>query len=192
MPPMLKVRKEVPEWAVRGGSGENRRVLTSIYLDPAEMEKTNLRIMRRRQQIEKNEIRYKEYFMDDAKIAIIGYGSAGRVALSAVRNARSKGIPVGLIRPISVSPFPTKLVNEIADKVDNILVVEMNSGMMLDDVIMAVQGKTQVEFYGRMGGLIPFPEEILEEIERINKGTKPLKDHPRNVWLDRMETIMAR
>jgi 2-oxoglutarate ferredoxin oxidoreductase subunit alpha len=156
------------------------------------MEVTDLRIMRRRQQIEKNEVRYKEYFMDDAKIAIIGYGSAGRVALSAVRHARSKGIPVGLVRPISVSPFPTELVSDIAKKVDNILVVEMNSGMMLDDVLMAVQSKTQVEFYGRMGGLIPFPEEIVSEIERIAKGSKPFTDHPRNVWLDRMDSIIAR
>jgi len=151
-----------------------------------------LRIMRRRQQIEKDEIRYKEYFMDDAKIAVVGYGSAGRVALSAVRAARNKGIPVGLIRPISVSPFPTDLIREISKTVDNILVVEMNSGMMLDDVMMAVQGKTQIEFYGRMGGLIPFPEEILDEIERIAKGTKPLTDHPRNIWLDRMDSIIAR
>lgn len=192
MPPMLEIRKEIPDWAVRGGAGDDRRVLTSIYLDPAEMEKTDLRIMRRRQEIEKNEIRYKEYFMDDAKIAIIGCGSAGRVALSAVRNARSKGIPVGLIRPISVSPFPTSLVSEIAGQVDNILVVEMNSGMMLDDVIMAVQGKTNIEFYGRMGGLIPFPEEIMEEIDRIVKGIKPSSDHPRNVWLNRMDSIMVR
>jgi len=191
MPPMLEIRKEIPDWAVRGGAGDDRRVLTSIYLDPAEMEKTDLRIMRRRQEIEKNEIRYKDYFMDDAKIAIIGCGSAGRVALSAVRNARSKGIPVGLIRPISVSPFPTKLVSEIAEQVDNILVVEMNSGMMLDDVIMAVQGKTNIEFYGRMGGLIPFPEEIMEEIDRIVKGIKPSSDHPRNVWLNRMDSIMC-
>jgi 2-oxoglutarate ferredoxin oxidoreductase subunit alpha len=192
MPPMMEVRKEVPEWAVRGGSGENRRVLSSIYLDPAEMEKTDLRIMRRRQQIENNEIRYKEYFMDDAKIVVIGYGSAGRVALSAVRSARNKGIPVGLIRPISVSPFPTDLIREISKSVEKILVVEMNSGMMLDDVVQAVQEKTHIEFYGRMGGLIPFPEEILDEIERINKGTKPLTDHPRNVWLDRMDSIIAR
>ena len=190
MPPMLEIRKEIPEWAVRGGKGEDRRTLTSIYLAPEEMEKTNLRMMRRWQQVEKNEIRYKEYFMDDAKIAVVGFGSAGRVALSAVRTARSQGIPVGLVRPISLSPFPKQLIREVAEKVDTILVVEMNSGMMLEDVMSAAQGKTNVEFYGRMGGLMPFPDEILNEIIRISK--EPNKDmrHPRDIWLDRMESIM--
>lgn len=192
MPPMLDIRTEIPKWAVRGGKGDDRRVLRSEYLDPAELERVNLRIMRRRQEIEKNEIRYKEYFMDDAKIIVVGYGSSGRIALSAVRAARAKGISVGMIRPISVSPFPTDLFSEVAEKAENILVVEMNSGMMLDDVFNAVKGKTQVEFYGRMGGVIPFPEEILIEIERISKGSKPFSRHPRNVWLDRMDTIMQR
>jgi len=190
MPPMLDIRKEIPGWAVRGGTGEDRRTLTSLYLAPEEMEKVDLRIMKRWQQIEKNEVRYKEYFMDDAKIAIVGFGSAGRVALSAVRTARSQGIPVGLIRPISLSPFPKNFLSDISEQLDSMLVVEMNSGMMLDDVMSAVKDKTQVEFYGRMGGLIPFPGEILDEINRLAKGVKPLDIHPRDVWLDRMDSIV--
>ncbi|MCD6356515.1 MAG: 3-methyl-2-oxobutanoate dehydrogenase subunit VorB [Anaerolineaceae bacterium] len=190
MPPMLELKKDIPTWAVRGGKGDDRRILTSIYLEPEEMERTNLRIMKRWQQVEKNEVRYKEYFMDGAKIAVIGYGSSGRVSLSAVREARNQGIPVGLVRPISLSPFPKKLLREIASQVDSILVVEMNSGMMLDDVINAVQGKTHVEFYGRMGGLIPFSGEILNEIKRLSKGVKTFTEHPRNIWLDRMDNIV--
>ena len=190
MPPMLEIRKEIPDWAVRGGKGKDRRVLTSIYLAPEDMEKTNLRMMKRWQQIKKNEVRYKEYFMDGAKTAVIGFGSAGRVALSAVRSARSQGVPVGLVRPISLSPFPKQLIREIAEQVDSILVVEMNSGMMLEDVLSAVQGKTHVEFYGRMGGVIPFPDEILNEINRISKGIHEVAGHPWDIWLDRMDSII--
>ncbi len=190
MPPMLEVRKDIPDWAVRGGKGKDRRVLTSIHFAPEEMEKTNMRMMKRWQQIEKNEVQYKEYFMDGAKIAVIGYGSAGRIALSAVRTARSQGIPVGLVRPISLSPFPKQLIREVSEQVDSILVVEMNSGMMLEDVLCAVQGKTHVKFYGRMGGVIPFPDEILKEIYRISKGPQKDTGHPRDLWLKCMDSIV--
>jgi len=190
MPPMLEVRKEIPEWAVRGGSGDQRRVLTSIYLKPEEMEVTNLRLMKRWQEIEKNEVRFREYFMDDAKIAVMGFGTAGRIALSAVRAARAQGLPVGLLRPISLSPFPKQAVREIADRVDSILVVEMNSGMMLEDVLREAKGRTHVEFYGRMGGIMPFPNELLGEIERLASAKANDDAHPRDVWLARMESIV--
>lgn len=190
MPPMLDVRKELPDWAVKGGSGVARRVLTSIYLNPEAMEVTNLRLMKRWQEIEKHEVRFKEYHMDDARIAVMGYGSAGRVALSAVRAARAEGIPVGLLRPISLSPFPKQVVREIADRVDGILVVEMNSGMMLEDVLAEAKGRTRVEFYGRMGGIMPFPDEILGEIKRITSEKAQEETHPRDVWLARMDSIV--
>lgn len=191
MPPMLEVREEYPEWAVTGNFGKDRKVLTSIYLKPEEMEKTNYRLMKRWQEIEKNEVRFKEYFMDDAKIAIIGFGSAGRVSLSAVRAARAKGLPVGLMRPVSLSPFPSKAVRQIAEQVDTILVVEMNSGMMLEDVLKEARGITNVEFYGRMGGVMPFPNEITGEINRILEGPSNPDVHPRDLWLDRMASLMA-
>ena len=128
--------------------------------------------------------------MDDAKIAVIGNGSAGRVALSAVRTARAEGIPVGLLRPISLSPFPYQAVKEVAKQVDSILVVEMNSGMMLEDILKVTQDTTHVEFYGRMGGIMPFPDEILSEIQRISTGPKVSEVHPRDLWLKRMESIL--
>lgn len=189
MPPMLKLRTDYPDWAVKGGFGENRRVLTSINLDPALQEKTNFRLMRSWQEIEKNEVRYKEYYLDGAKLVIIGFGSAGRIALSVVRAARAEGLPVGLLRPISLSPFPHQIVRQIAEKADDILVVEMNSGMMLEDVLKEAKGKANVEFYGRMGGVMPYPGEILAEIKRI-LGQKTQSDaHPRDAWLKRMEGI---
>ena len=189
MPPMLEVRKDYPDWAVKGGFGKDRRVLTSIYLNPAEEEKTNFRLMRRWQEIEKNEVRFKEYFMDGAKLVVMGFGSSGRIALSAVRAARVEGLPVGLLRPISLSPFPYQAVRQAAEQADNILVVEMNSGMMLEDVLKEAKGRTNVEFYGRMGGVMPFPDEILSEIKRIMAEKTHPDAHPRDQWLKRMEGI---
>ncbi len=190
MPPMLEIRSEIPDWAVRGGTDEDRRFLTSIHMQPEELEILNMRLAKKWQEIERNEVRYKEYYMDDAKIAVIGNGTAGRVALSAVRTARAEGIPVGLMRPISLSPFPHQAVKEIAEQVDSILVTEMNTGMMLEDVIKAAQCKTQIEFYGRAGGIIPFPYEILGEIRRIAASPAVSEQHPRDLWIKRMQNIL--
>jgi len=190
MPPMLEVRKTYPDWAVKGGFGSDRRVLTSIHFNPADEEQANLRRMREWHVIEKNETRFKEYYMDGAKMAVVGFGLAGRIALSAVRAARSEGLPVGLLRPISLSPFPYKAIRKIAQQVDNILVVEMNSGMMLEDVLKEAKTLANVEFYGRMGGMMPFPDEILSEIKRILRSTKHSDAHPRDQWLKRMESMV--
>lgn len=190
MPPMQEVRKEIPDWAVRGGTGEDRRVLSSVNLHPEDMEILNMRLLKKWQTVEKNEKRFKEYFLDDAKIAVIGNGTAGRIALSAVRAARAEGIPVGLLRPISLSPFPYEIVEELADQVDKILVVEMNSGMMLEDILKAVKGKISVEFYGRVGGIMPYPEEIEGEIHRIANSSEVSDIHPRDLWLKRMESVI--
>lgn len=189
MPPMLDLRKDYPSWAVRGGSGKNKRVLSSVYFDPPDEEQFILRLMRRWQDIEKNEVRFKEYFMDDARLVVMGFGTSGRIALSAVRAARAEGLPVGLLRPISLSPFPYQAVHQAAEQADNILVVEMNSGMMLEDVLKEAKGKTNVEFYGRPGGVIPFPDEILSEIKRILANKTHSNAHPRDQWLKRIEGV---
>jgi 2-oxoglutarate ferredoxin oxidoreductase subunit alpha len=191
LPPMKEVRKVWPAWSASSTQGKRERnVLTSIYLDPKQEEITNLRLMKTWQQIEKNEIRYKEYFMEDAKFAVVGFGSAGRVALSAVRAARAEGIPVGLFRPISLSPFPKQKILEYAGKLAGFFVVEMNSGMMLDDVMLASQGRIPVEFYGRMGGVMPFPDEILREIRLLHANGWKTEGNPRDRWLTKLETIV--
>ena len=189
LPPMQDLRKDIPEWAVSGAKGRERRVLTSIYLQPEVEEKVNMRLLERWMEIEANEVRFKEFYLDEAEIVVVGFGTAGRVAYSAVRAARAEGIPVGLLRPISLSPFPMDKVRELAEKASSFLVVEMNSGQMLDDVRLAVGGKAPVEFYGRMGGVVPFPDEILEEIRRIAKEPPPgdLNGHARQRWMQRMQ-----
>jgi 2-oxoglutarate ferredoxin oxidoreductase subunit alpha len=190
LPPMRPVRVARPEWAAYGAQGRERHILTSIYLDPPEEEQTNLRLLRCWQEVQANEVRVKEYFMDDARFVVVGFGSAGRVALSAVRAARAEGIPVGLFRPISLSPFPTNEILKLCDRTEGFLVVEMNTGQMLEDVRLAVAGRRPVEFYGRMGGVMPFPDEILAEIRRMAQGEMSLEGHPRDRWLQRMTAMV--
>ncbi|MEJ5239654.1 MAG: 3-methyl-2-oxobutanoate dehydrogenase subunit VorB [Anaerolineales bacterium] len=186
MPPMQPVYHRQWDWAVTGKMGRERRVLSSIYLDPYQEEQTNLRLMQRWKEIQANEVRYREYYLDDAEFVVIGFGTAGRVALSAVRAARQEGLKVGLLRPISVSPFPYAIVEELAQRVSGFLVVEMNTGQMLEDVLLANKGRAPVRFYGRPGGVVPFPDEILEEIHHLVKAPPSPSENPRLAWLERM------
>lgn len=187
LPPMRPLKTARPDWAVTGAQGRDRRVLSSIYLQPHDEEKTNIRLMSRWRQIQAEEVRYQTYDLEDAEIAVVGFGTAGRVALSAVRAARAAGIPVGLFRPISLSPFPAEAIAELANRVRALLVVEMNAGQMLNDVQLAIGGRAPVRFYGRMGGVVPFPDEILGEIEAL--AGNPLQAQngkPRERWLEQL------
>ena len=187
MPPYQPMKTEFPDWATTGAEGRKKRVLTSINLDPPAQEDTNFRMLYRWQNVEANEVRCKTYFMDDAKFAVVGYGSCGRLALTAVRAARAEGIPVGLIRPITLSPFPKQIIHDTAGKVESMLVVEMSAGQMLNDVMIAAENQCPVEFYGRMGGVVPFPDEVLDEIRRVAKGNLDIQGDPRDRWLSRMK-----
>lgn len=186
LPEMRPVRREDWDWAVSGSAGRERRILTSIYLDPYAEEQTNLRLMRRWMEIQKNEVRYKEYFLEDAEFVVVGFGTAGRVALSAVRLARQEGIKVGLLRPVTVSPFPTAALDELSRRAQGFLVVEMNMGQMLNDVLLAVKGRAPVQFYGRPGGVVPFPDQILTEIKHLANRLPQVNGDPRKAWLERM------
>ena len=187
LPPMQPIQKRNQEWAVTGAKGRERRILSSIYIDPEDEEVINFRLLERWNEIEANELRYKEYFMEDAELVVIGFGTAGRVALSAVRAARSEGIPVGLLRPITVSPYPYARIKELTELACGMLVVEMNSGQMLQDVLAAVGGKIPVEFYGRIGGVVPLPDEILAEIRRLCYEPVAPSADPRKSWMKRMD-----
>ncbi len=191
MPPMRPIKTEYPHWAVRGAQDRERRILTSIYIDPPEEEVINFKLAKRWIEVEENEIRFKEYYMEDAEIAVVGFGTAGRISLSAVRAARAQGIKVGLFRPISLSPYPYKQIEAFSRKVKKLLVVEMNAGQMLEDVQKAVKGRIPIAFYGRMGGITPFPDEILTEIQRLAVEEIPLDADPRRRWLDRSADILS-
>jgi len=186
LPEPRTVQRERPDWAISGAEGRPPRTLTSLYLQPEDEEVVNIRLVQRWREMEANEIRYREYYLDDADYIVMGFGTAGRVALSAVRAARAKGIRVGLFRPVSLRPFPTKKVRELAEKAKAFLVVEMNGGQMLDDVQAAAQGQVPIRFYGRMGGMVPFPDEVLTEIEDLVSDPPTLEDDPRARWLAHM------
>jgi 2-oxoglutarate ferredoxin oxidoreductase subunit alpha len=191
MPPMRAIPTEVADWAVSGADGRDPRILSSIYIDPNDEEVTNIRLLKRWQEIEENEVRYKEFYLDDAEIAIIAFGTAGRVSSTAVRQAREEGIKVGLFRPVTLAPFPKDEIAALAKRVKRILVVEMNTGMMLDDVNLCVQGQVPVEFYGRLGGVTPFPDEIYDEIVRISENIDaPAPESPRKEWVKRLEAAI--
>jgi 2-oxoglutarate ferredoxin oxidoreductase subunit alpha len=127
----------------------------------------NLRLQVKLAEIRQKEQRSAELLTDDARLIVVGFGTAGRIAETAVKQARSEGMKVGLLRPISLWPFPEKRLSALSDQVDAFLVVEMNAGQMLEDVRLAAGGQVPVQFVGRMGGVVPVPEEIYQKISTI-------------------------
>jgi 2-oxoglutarate ferredoxin oxidoreductase subunit alpha len=167
LPDLREPARLARPWALTGEPGRPRRIVTSLYLNPEALEVTNQQLQALFRQIEADEVRCETYLMDDAEIALIAYGTAGRIARTAVRKARDKGIKAGLFRPITAYPFPYAALKETCRRAGKLLVVEMSAGQMLEDVRMAMCGTHPIHFYGRMGGLVPLPDDILEQIEAI-------------------------
>jgi len=153
------------DWATTGRKNGNGRVITSLHLKPDKMEEINIHLQEKYNEIRKNEVRYEALNCEDAEYVIIAYGLVARICNKAAELAREKGIKVGVIRPITLFPFPYEPIAELTKNMKGILDVEMNSGQMIEDVRLAVNGKVPVEFHGRMGGIVPSPEEILEKLE---------------------------
>lgn len=164
LPPMRPVEHEEPGWALTGAKGRDKRLISSLHLMADSAEASNLRIQERLAVIKANEQRSTEHATDDAELLVIGFGTAGRIAYTAVEMAREAGLKVGLFRPQSLWPFPEDRLSELMAQVDRCLVVEMNAGQMIEDVRLVANGRLPVEFYGRMGGVVPMPEEVLEAI----------------------------
>ncbi len=176
LPPMQAVRKreERPAWALTGAQGRRPNVISSIYIDPVEEEVFNHKLMDKLAHIQANEVRYRDMALEDADIAVVAFGTAGRIAQSAIKAAREEGIRVGLLRPISLYPYPSARLKELAGQVRAMLVVEMNGGQMLEDVRLATQGKVPISFFGRMGGMVPLPDEVLDAIRKVHAGLAPV------------------
>ncbi len=172
MPPErpLLTEAERPDWALRGAKGREHRILTSLNLTPEGLERHNLRLQARLAEIRKNEVRWEEQMTADADLLLVAFGTVGRVCRTTLRLARQNGLRVGLLRPISLWPFPEKRLAELAGQVRAVLVVEMNAGQMLLDVKAAVGGRAPVHFYGRMGGIVPLPDEIYEQCAKVASG----------------------
>jgi 2-oxoglutarate/2-oxoacid ferredoxin oxidoreductase subunit alpha len=154
------------DWACGGAKGRPRNVVKSLFLDPAMLEKHNIHLQEKYEKM-KEDVRFEHYMTDDAEIVVAAYGTVARIVKSAVQALREKGVKVGLLRPITLYPFPSKQYAEIAGRVKKILVIEMSAGQMIEDVKLAVYDKTEVHFYGRQGGMIPSSEEIAIEIEKL-------------------------
>ena len=155
-----------PSWATVGKpKNRERNFITSLHMEPEAMEEINKHLQAKYKKIEEEEIRFEKYMCDDADIILTAFGLVARICKKTAMLAREKGIKVGVFRPITLFPFPYDELNKLADNVKGFLDVEMNAGQMLEDVKLAVNGKTVVEFHGRMGGIVPAPEEILHKIE---------------------------
>ena len=157
--------KDVPEWATTGKPPtRSRNIITSLDLDPEAQERFNLKLVAKYNEIREKEVRYEEFQCDDADYLLVAYGTSARVCQKSVQLARMEGIRVGLLRPITLFPFPSERISVLADRVKGILSVEMSAGQMVEDVLLAVNGKVTVKHYGRMGGMIPTPEEVVENL----------------------------
>ncbi len=169
LPPLQSVRHrdERAEWALTGADGREPNTITSLYLGAENLEEVNLRLQAKLERIRANETRWKEYETEDADLLLVAFGTVGRICQTVVRDARDKGMNVGLLRPTTLWPFPTERIAELAQQVQGILTVEMNAGQMVEDVQLAVGGRCPVAFYGRMGGVIPLDDEILPELEKL-------------------------
>ncbi len=159
-------RRIANDWELTGAAGRAPRVVRSLHLRPEDLEAHNQRLQAKYATIAEREVRWATESLEDAEIAVVAYGSAARVAQTAVEQAREAGMPVGLFRPISLWPFPSAALAELAPRVRAILVVELSAGQMIEDVRLAVEGRTPVFFHGRTGGMIPMPGEVLRAITR--------------------------
>ena len=165
-----EIEKECPWAAV--GKPKNRKpnIITSLELQPDAMEQNNLRFQAKYKAIEENEVRYEEIMCEDAEYLLVAFGSSARICQKACQIAREKGIKLGLLRPITLWPFPTKAIAEYANKVKAMLTVELNAGQMVEDVRLAANGKCPVEFFGRTGGVVPTPDEIANALKKMKEG----------------------
>jgi len=162
-----EIEKISGSWATNGKKpGQKRNISTSLDLDSAKQEIFNHKLQAKYRAMEENEVRFEKIDCDDADYLFVAYGSSARICQKAIEIARAKGIKVGLLRPITLFPYPTKQIQEMLGQVKGILSVEMSAGQMVEDVRLAVNGKVPVEHYGRFGGIIPTPDEVVEALEQ--------------------------
>lgn len=166
LPEMREVERRQQPWALTGAKGRPKNVITSLYLGGPNLERVNLELQATIKEIVANEVRYETFMAGDAEILITAYGTAARIAKTAIRQAREEGIKAGLFRPITVFPFPYAELREAAQG-KQILDTELNAGQMLEDVRLAVRDEVPITFYGKMGGVVPLPDDILEEIKKL-------------------------
>ncbi len=161
-----EIEEKYKDWALYGKTNrEEHNIITSLDLVPETQEQFNLKLKKKYDEIQENEVRYEKIQCDDAEYLFVAYGSSSRICQKSVQLARAEGIKVGLLRPITLFPFPYKAIREMVPQLKGILTVEMSLGQMVEDVKLATECKVPVEFYGRVGGMIPTPEDIVENLK---------------------------
>lgn len=158
-------RVDHSSWALTGAKGRKGHTVTSIYLEADEMEAYIQHLYRKYADVERNEVRFEEYLTDDADVVIVGYGIVSRVVRSAVEELREEGIKAGMVRPITLWPFPKGILRKLAERARFFLACEMSMGQMVEDVMLSVEGARPVHFYGRSGGNVPTPAEIVAAVK---------------------------
>lgn len=175
MPALRQVEKRDAGYEVTGAEGRARRVITSLFLKPEELESMNSALQDKDKAICTHEVCWTERFTEDAELVVVAFGSAARISQTAIKQARARGLNVGLFRPITLYPFPERELQRLSRHVHHFLVVEMSAGQMVQDVRLAVERDAEVHLFGKMGGLVPMPDEILAQIEarmpaRVDQG----------------------
>jgi 2-oxoglutarate/2-oxoacid ferredoxin oxidoreductase subunit alpha len=167
-----EIIKKHGSWATTGKSPDRKRnIITSLELDSSRQEKFNHKLIEKYKTISENEVRFEKIACDDAEYLLVAYGSSSRICQKSIEIARAKGIKVGLLRPITLFPYPTKQIQAMLGQIKGILAVEMSAGQMVEDVRLAVGCKVPVEHFGRLGGMIPTPNEVVHALEeQIIKG----------------------
>ncbi len=169
--PEVKTAAVEKPWAVTGTQMKRKHnIINSLYLNPEQLERTNFERFERYRKVERDEVLYESYLMDDAEYCVVAFGIAARVSKNAVKAAREAGIKVGMIRPITLWPFPTAALAEAAERVKGFLSVELSMGQMIEDVRLATSCRRPVALCNRTGGMIPTPEEVLEAIKKLSGG----------------------
>ncbi|MDR4497323.1 MAG: 3-methyl-2-oxobutanoate dehydrogenase subunit VorB [Candidatus Scalindua sp.] len=154
-------------WALTGARGRKRNIIKSFYPVKGELEVFNIKLQKKYHEIEAEEVRYEEIDTRNADIVIVAYGTSARICREVLKDAKKQSLKIGMIRPITLWPFPSHCIARVAERVQSILTVEMSAGQMVEDVRLAVNGKCPVHFYGRTGGGIPSPKEILHKINEL-------------------------
>ena len=163
----------VKDWATTGTEGKRKpNIINSLALDPQELEYHNHKLQKKYAEMKENEVRYENYNLEGAEVVMVAYGTTSRIVKNAIKMLEAEGIKAGLIRPITLWPFPEKAFAEIPETCKAVVSVEMSEGQMIDDVKIAVSGKLPVDFYGRSGGMIPTPEGIATKIKEVIGGAK--------------------
>lgn len=163
--PELKVYDK-SSWALAGAKGRPSRFIRTLLMTEGELEQHNWKLQGKYKQWKEKEVRYETYFADDADLVVVAFGSAARISLSAVRKLRQEGLKIGLLRPITLFPFPEEPIRQLAQEIERFIVVEFNAGQMVEDVKLAVNGMAEVYLYGRPGGNIVTAEDVYEALAR--------------------------